>query len=301
MVRVRGHDTQWGGRGSTKSASVRSIETIQWQNTAGPVVPMSNQDPDISRNIVPFDLHAPQNLEFPSIQKNSIPADFEAHIREIAKELERKVSKESHSAEGISVSLALQLNVLGSKSNGAGITPSCGPTQFGPLTEVDKATLVFVLGPGDVISEALNPTRRNIRGTMKKHDKSANGEKVKKGLKGIGKRLEISTISKEVVMGDQNEDTKRKLDDMRIQKRQTQWWQRGLSWRMQCTWGRFLRNNLDRRRLVSNPAGINEYIKLELLGAWEPHIVNALRKIVQFEALGLVFLMETKLPLRAKN
>jgi len=113
--------------------------------------------------------------------------------------------------------------------------------------------------------------------------------------------LEISTISKEVVMGDQNEDTKRKLDDMRIQKRQTQWWQRGLSWRMQCTWGRFLRNNLDRQRLVSNPARINEYIKLELSGAWELHTVNALRKIVQFEALGLVFLMETKLPLRAKN
>ena len=123
---------------------------------------MSNQDPDISRNIVPFDLHAPQNLEFPSIQKNSIPTDFEAHIREIDKEIERKVSKESHSTEGISVSLALQLNVLGSKSNGAGVTPSYGPTQFGPLTEVDKATLVFVLGPGDVISEALNPTRRNI-------------------------------------------------------------------------------------------------------------------------------------------
>jgi len=124
---------------------------------------------------------------FLQFKKNSIPADFEAQIREIDKELERKVSKETHSAKGISVSLALQLNVLGSKSNGAGVTPSCGPTQFGPLTEVDKATLVFVLGPGDVISEALNPTRRNIRGTAKKHGKSANGEKVKKDLKGTGK------------------------------------------------------------------------------------------------------------------
>ena len=44
----------------------------------GPVVPMRNQDLDISGNIAPADLHAPQNLEFPSIQKNSIPADFEA-------------------------------------------------------------------------------------------------------------------------------------------------------------------------------------------------------------------------------
>lgn len=76
------------------------------------------------------------------------------------------------------------------------------------MIEVDKATLVFVLGSGDVIIEALNPTRRNIRGTMTKHGKSANGEKVKKDSKGAGKRLEISTASKEVVMGDQNEDTK---------------------------------------------------------------------------------------------
>lgn len=43
---------------------------------------------------------------------------------------------------------------------------------------------------------------------MTKHGKSANGEKVKKDSKGAGKRLEISTASKEVVMGDQNEDTK---------------------------------------------------------------------------------------------
>lgn len=59
MVWVRGHDIQQGGRGSAKSASVRSIETVQGQNTVGPMMPMSNQDPDISRNIVPFDLHAP--------------------------------------------------------------------------------------------------------------------------------------------------------------------------------------------------------------------------------------------------
>ena len=73
----------------------------------GPVVSMRNQDLDFSGNIAPADLHAPQNLELPSIQKNSILADFEAQIREIDKELERKVLKESHSAEGFSVSLAL--------------------------------------------------------------------------------------------------------------------------------------------------------------------------------------------------
>lgn len=59
-----------------------------------------------------------------------------------------------------------------------------------------------------MISEALNPTRRNIRGTMTKHGKSANGEKVKKDSKRTGKRLKISIASKEVIMGDQNEDTK---------------------------------------------------------------------------------------------
>ena len=80
MVRVRGHDTQcdWG---SAKSASVRSNETIQGQNMVGPVVSMRNQDLDFSGNIAPADLHAPQNLELPSIQKNSIPADFEAQIK----------------------------------------------------------------------------------------------------------------------------------------------------------------------------------------------------------------------------
>ena len=123
--------------------------------------------------------------------------------------------KESHSAKGFSVSLALQSNVLGSKSNGADVTPSCGPTQFGPLTEVDKAISVFALGPGDVITEALNPTRRNIRGKTKKQGKSVNGENVKKDSKGTGKRLEISPGFKEVVMGDQNEYTKRKLDDIK--------------------------------------------------------------------------------------
>lgn len=58
-----------------------------------PVMPMSNQDPDISR--VPFN------------SKNSTPTDFEAQIREIDNELERKVSKESLLAEGVLVSLAL--------------------------------------------------------------------------------------------------------------------------------------------------------------------------------------------------
>ena len=82
MVRVRGHDTQcdWG---SAKSASVQRNETIQGQNTVGPVVSMINQNPDISVNVEPAGLYAPQNLELPSIQKNSTLADFEAQIREI--------------------------------------------------------------------------------------------------------------------------------------------------------------------------------------------------------------------------
>ena len=54
--------------------------------------------------------------------------------------------KESHSAKGFSVSLALQSNVLGSKSNGIDVTPSCGPTQSGPLSEIEKVNSVFALG-----------------------------------------------------------------------------------------------------------------------------------------------------------
>ena len=214
VVRVRGHDTQcdWG---SAKSVSVQSNETIQGQNTVGPVVSMINQNPDISVNVEPAGLYAPQNLELPSIQKNSTLADFEAQIRDIDQELERKVLKESLSVEGFSVSLPLQSNVLGSKSNGTDVTPSCGPTQSGPLSEVDKVNSVFALGPGDVITEVLNPTRRTIRGKTKKQG-SANSVHVKKVSQGTEKQLEISPGFKEVVMGDQKGDTKRKLDDTEI-------------------------------------------------------------------------------------
>lgn len=55
---------------------------------------MSCQDSVICGNI-----HNPQNLEFPSIQNNSIPVDFEAQLKEIDKALERKVSKEYLSAQ----------------------------------------------------------------------------------------------------------------------------------------------------------------------------------------------------------
>ncbi|KAL0000259.1 hypothetical protein SO802_019861 [Lithocarpus litseifolius] len=240
VVRVRGRDTQKGDRGSAKSASVRSTETVQGQNTMGPMVPICNQDPVFSGNIAPFDF----SLQF---KKNSIPADFEAQIREIDKELERKVLKEPYSAEGVLVFLALQSNVLGSKSNGADVTPLCGPTQFGPLIEVDKATPVFVLGSGDVTSEALNPTRRNIQGTTAKH------------------------VSKEVVMGDQNDDTRRKLDD--------------------------IENTKEAKTLVAKRSKLEDAVYLGKVFKEQ----FGLAEIVQAEAPSLVFLMETKLPLRAKN
>lgn len=43
-----------------------------------------------------------------------------------------------------------------------------------------------------------------------------------------------------------------------------------------------------------NPAGSNEYIKLELQRAWEPQIVNALQKMIKREDLKIVFLIKTK-------
>ena len=64
-----------------------------------------------------------------------------------------------------------------------------------------------------MITEVLNPTRRTIRGKTKKQG-SANGVNVKKVSQGTGKHLEISPGFKEVVMGDQKGDTKRKLDDI---------------------------------------------------------------------------------------
>lgn len=90
VVRVKGHDTQRGDRGAT---SIRRVVTEQGQSTVGSVVPMSYHDSVICGNI-----HSPQNLEFPSIQNNSIPVDFEAQLKEIDKALERKVSEEYLSA-----------------------------------------------------------------------------------------------------------------------------------------------------------------------------------------------------------
>ena len=125
--------------------------------------------------------------------------------------LEGIVLKEPQSMEEFLDSLAIHSNVV-SKSNGLVVTPSSGPAQYGPLFEVDKATPTFVLGSGDGISETLNSGKRNVRGTTKKNCKPAEGEGVKKDSKGTWKHLEKSPVFEEVVMGDQNEDSKRKLE-----------------------------------------------------------------------------------------
>ena len=64
--------------------------------------------------------------------------------------------------EEFSNSLAIHSNVVVSKSNGPMVTLSSGPAQYGSLSEVDKATPAFVLGPGDVISKTLNSRKRNV-------------------------------------------------------------------------------------------------------------------------------------------
>ena len=77
---------------------------------------------------------------------------------------------------------------------------------------MEKATPAFVLGPGDVISKTLNLGKKNVYRTMKKNCKFAKGEGVKKDSKGTWKRLEKSPGSEEEVMGDQHDDSKRKLE-----------------------------------------------------------------------------------------
>ena len=123
---------------------------------------LRNHDPDIFRNNASNGRYIPQNLEFLSIQKTSIPVDFEAQIREIDTALEGTVLKEPQSVEEFSDSLAIHSNVVVSKSNGPVVTLSSGLAQYGSLSEADKATPTFVLGPGDVISKTLNSRKRNV-------------------------------------------------------------------------------------------------------------------------------------------
>lgn len=51
---------------------------MQGQNTVDMAETPRNHNPNIFGNNVPNDRYIPQNLKFPSIQKTSIPADFEA-------------------------------------------------------------------------------------------------------------------------------------------------------------------------------------------------------------------------------
>ena len=88
---------------------------------------LRNHDPDIFRNNASNGRYIPQNLEFLSIQKTSIPVDFEAQIREIDTALEGTVLKEPQSVEEFSDSLAIHSNVVVSKSNGPVVTLSSGP------------------------------------------------------------------------------------------------------------------------------------------------------------------------------
>lgn len=138
-----------------------------------------NHDPDILGINAPHDRYIPPNLEFPSIQKTSIPVDFEAQIREIDTVLEGTVTKASQSMEVFSNS-SLHSTVIVSKSNGPVVTSLSGPTQYVPLFEVEKATLAFVLGPGEVISKTLSSGKKNVYRTTKKNCKSAKCEGVKK-------------------------------------------------------------------------------------------------------------------------
>ena len=46
--------------------------------------------------------------------------------------------------------------------------------------------------------------------------------------------------------------------------------------------------------MLSNSTRHHESLRLELSGAWEPQIVNALKTVVKNEEPKIVFLMETK-------
>ena len=80
------------------------------------------------------------------------------------------------------------------------------------MSKADKATPTFVLGSRDGISETLNSGKKNVRGMTKKNCKLAKGEGVKKDSKGTWKHLEKSPVFEEAVIGDQNDDSKWKLE-----------------------------------------------------------------------------------------
>ncbi|KAF3943108.1 hypothetical protein CMV_030299 [Castanea mollissima] len=138
--------------------------------------------------------------------------DFEDQLREIDTTIGDMASKESQAMEEFSDSLAIQLDDVVAKSGGLGVTLSSGSTKSGPPSKVSMVTPSFVLGPGDVITKTLSSGKKNVKGATKKTCTSAKDECGKMNSKGTWKRLKKSQISEEVVMGDQNEISKRKLE-----------------------------------------------------------------------------------------
>ena len=212
--------------------------------------------------------------------------------------LEWKVSEMVEKDREISNSISPLSNDVASKSNGADITPLHGPTLEGPQGEVNKVPIAFVMGPGDNFTQVANSKGGIVHVQPKKSGQYTKGKDGCKGTKGIAKKKKKKQRHLRIWWWKFKKRSLRgNLKAGLILRHQGQ--KRKSSWMMLCLWERCLRINLDRRRLLGNPAGHNEYFKLELSGAWEPCTINALKKLVQAEAPNLAFLMETKLPLKS--
>ena len=140
VVRVSGQDTHQVNHGTKSPGNLRRTVAEQVRSTGDMVQHKLLLNPNISGTSSPPVHHVPKDPEFPSIQKiSAIPIDFEAHIREIDRVLEWKVSEMVEKDKEISNSISPLSNDVASKSNGADITPLHGPTLEGPQGEVNKS------------------------------------------------------------------------------------------------------------------------------------------------------------------
>ena len=170
-------------------------------------------NPNISVTSSPPVHHVPEDPEFPSIQKiSAIPIDFEAHIREIDKALEWKVSEMVEKDKEISDSISPLSNDVGSKSNGADITPLHGPALEVPQGEVNKVSVAFVIGPGDNFTQVANSKGGIVHVQSKKSGQYTKGKSGCKGTKATGPRPKKTEASEDMVMEIQKEEPKRKFE-----------------------------------------------------------------------------------------
>ena len=215
VVRVSGQDTHQVNHGTKSPGNLRRTVAEQVRSTGDMVQHKVLLNPNISGTSSPPVHHVPKDPEFPSIQKiSAIPIDFEAHIREIDRVLEWKVSEMVEKDKEISNSISPLSNDVASKSNGADITPLHGPTLEGPQGEVNKVPVAFVMGLGDNFTQVANRKGGIVHVQPKKSGQYTKGKGGCKGTKVIAKKKKKKKTEtfEDMVVEIQKEEPKRKFE-----------------------------------------------------------------------------------------